>query len=110
MESVLLNGKMAHGAHPVLTMCAANAVVQTDPAGGRKLSKSRSRGRIDGMSALMDMFAAAPDDADDKAGSHLPDDFRLKGKSMNRAYSLLTVKAVDEDQRIITGVATTPRA
>lgn len=60
MEAVLLNGKMAHGAHPVLTMCAANAVVQTDPAGGRKLSKSKSRGRIDGMSALMDMFAAAP--------------------------------------------------
>lgn len=27
---------------------------------------------------------------------------------MNRAYSLLTVKAVDEDQRIITGIATTP--
>lgn len=66
MESVLLNGKMAHGAHPVLTMCAANAVVQTDPAGGRKLSKSKSRGRIDGMSALMDMFAAAPDDAEIK--------------------------------------------
>ena len=27
---------------------------------------------------------------------------------MNRAYSLLTVKAVDEDQRVITGIATTP--
>jgi HK97 family phage prohead protease len=27
---------------------------------------------------------------------------------LNRAYSLLTVKAVEEDQRIITGVATTP--
>lgn len=27
---------------------------------------------------------------------------------MNRAYALLTVKAVDEDQRIITGIATTP--
>lgn len=27
---------------------------------------------------------------------------------MNRAYSLLTVKAVDEEKRIITGVATTP--
>jgi HK97 family phage prohead protease len=27
---------------------------------------------------------------------------------MNRAYSVLTVKAVDDDQRIITGVATTP--
>lgn len=60
MESVLLNGKMAHGAHPVLTMCAQNAVVQMDPAGSRKLSKSRSRGRIDGMVALADMFAAAP--------------------------------------------------
>lgn len=27
---------------------------------------------------------------------------------MNRAYSVLTIKSVDEDQRIITGVATTP--
>lgn len=27
---------------------------------------------------------------------------------MNRAYSLLTVKAVDDDQRVITGIATTP--
>jgi phage terminase large subunit-like protein len=60
LESVLLNAKMAHGNHPVLNMCAANAVIQSDPAGGRKLSKSRSRGRIDGMVALADMFAAAP--------------------------------------------------
>ncbi|EHM01147.1 caudovirus prohead protease [Acetobacteraceae bacterium AT-5844] len=29
---------------------------------------------------------------------------------MNRAYSLLTVKAVEEDQRVIRGVATTPSA
>jgi HK97 family phage prohead protease len=29
---------------------------------------------------------------------------------MNRAYSLLTVKAVDDDARIITGMATTPTA
>lgn len=65
LESVLLNGKMAHGAHPVLTMCAANAVVQMDPAGGRKLSKAKSRGRIDGMSALMDLFAAAPVETDE---------------------------------------------
>jgi HK97 family phage major capsid protein/HK97 family phage prohead protease len=27
---------------------------------------------------------------------------------MNRAYSLMTLKAVDEDQRILTGIATTP--
>lgn len=29
---------------------------------------------------------------------------------MNRAYSLMTVKAVNEDQRIITGIASTPSA
>jgi phage terminase large subunit-like protein len=41
-------------------MCAANAVVRTDPAGNRKLDKARSAGRIDGMVALaMAMGAAA---------------------------------------------------
>jgi len=34
----------------------------------------------------------------------------LRGFTMNRAYSLLTVKAVDDDARIITGMATTPTA
>ncbi|QKC83951.1 terminase TerL endonuclease subunit [Mesorhizobium sp. NZP2077] len=52
LESAILNGKIAHGNHPVLGMCAANATVQTDPAGNRKLSKSKSHGRIDGMVAL----------------------------------------------------------
>lgn len=52
LESAFLNEKIAHGNHPVLSMCAANATVQTDPAGNRKLSKSKSHGRIDGMVAL----------------------------------------------------------
>jgi phage terminase large subunit-like protein len=52
LESAILNQKIAHGNHPVLTMCAANATVQTDPAGNRKLSKMKSHGRIDGMVAL----------------------------------------------------------
>jgi phage terminase large subunit-like protein len=58
-ESELLNRKLAHGGHPVLTMCMANAVVQTDPAGGRKLSKSKSRGRIDGAVSLVMAMAVA---------------------------------------------------
>ena len=52
LESALLNKKIAHGGHPVLTMCASNATVQADPAGNRKLSKIKSHGRIDGMVAL----------------------------------------------------------
>lgn len=52
LESELLNHRMAHGMHPVLTMCAANATTTKDPAGSRKLDKSKATGRIDGMQAL----------------------------------------------------------
>jgi phage terminase large subunit-like protein len=52
LEGVLLNGKLAHGDHPVLRMCAINAVVEMDAAGNRKLTKAKSTGRIDGMIAL----------------------------------------------------------
>lgn len=53
IESIILNKRMRHGNNPVLTMCAANAVVDTDPAGNRKLNKAKSTGRIDGMVALV---------------------------------------------------------
>mgnify|MGYP000887855270 CR=1 FL=1 len=52
LEAELLNGRIAHGMHPVLTMCAANATVVKDPAGNRKLDKSKATGRIDGLVAL----------------------------------------------------------
>jgi phage terminase large subunit-like protein len=52
LEAQLLNSRLRHGGHPVLTMCAQNAVSESDAAGNRKLSKVRSRGRIDGMVAL----------------------------------------------------------
>lgn len=60
LEGEILNGRIAHGGHPVLTMCAANAVVQTDPAGNRKLAKHKSAGRIDGMVALVMSMGVAP--------------------------------------------------
>jgi len=52
LEAELLNGRLRHGMNPVLTMCAANAVVTRDPAGNRKLDKHKANGRIDGMVAL----------------------------------------------------------
>src|SRR5699024_10953490 len=61
LETILLQGKMRHGGHPVLTMCAANAVSQSDPAGNRKLAKDRSSGRIDAMVALAMAIGAAAD-------------------------------------------------
>jgi phage terminase large subunit-like protein len=52
LEAELLNGRVRHGGHPVLQMNASNAVIVKDPAGNRKLEKSRSTGRIDGLQAL----------------------------------------------------------
>lgn len=52
VEAALLNGRVRHGGHPVLTMCAANSVLSRDPAGNRKLDKHKAIGRIDGMVAL----------------------------------------------------------
>lgn len=52
LEADLLKGNVHHGGHPVLAMCAANAVATPDPAGNRKLDKSKATGRIDGMQAL----------------------------------------------------------
>lgn len=52
LEADLLNGRIRHGNHPVLTMCAANAVVTKDAAGNRKLDKHKATGRIDGLVAL----------------------------------------------------------
>lgn len=66
LEADLLNGVVRHGGHPVLAMCAGNAVAVPDPAGNRKLDKSKATGRIDGMVALAmaegveAMFAEAP--------------------------------------------------
>jgi phage terminase large subunit-like protein len=60
LEGEILNARLAHGNHPVLSMCAANAVVETNSAGGRKLTKAKSSGRIDGMVALAMAMGVAP--------------------------------------------------
>jgi len=52
LKGLLLNEKLCHGSHPVLNMCALNAVVTMDASENIKLDKKRSRSRIDGMVAL----------------------------------------------------------
>jgi phage terminase large subunit-like protein len=60
LEQVLLEGELAHGGHPVLSMCIANTVIALDDAGNRKPSKKRSVGRIDGLIALAMAIGVAP--------------------------------------------------
>lgn len=67
-EAGLLNGDIVHDGHPVMTMCAANAVPRTDAAGNRKLAKDRSHGRIDGMVALAMAMGVAGDGMEHTAG------------------------------------------
>ena len=52
LEALALDGKLRHGGHPVLAWNAANAIATADPAGGRKLDKSKATGRIDGLVSL----------------------------------------------------------
>ena len=65
LEADLLDGRIVHGGNPVMNMCAANAIVQEDPAGNRKLIKPHPANRIDGMIALaMARAMAATNDGD----------------------------------------------
>lgn len=54
VERFIVQEKIRHGMHPVLTWCANNAVVVKDTAGGRKFDKSNSkyRSRIDVLVAM----------------------------------------------------------
>ena len=52
LEVTVAQQKLNHAGNPLMRMCAANAVVTIDPAGARKLDKSKASGRIDGIVAL----------------------------------------------------------
>ncbi len=58
MELVLSN-ELAHGGNPVLRWMAGNVMVEIDPAGNIKPSKSKSREKIDGITALCMSVARA---------------------------------------------------
>lgn len=66
LEARLLAKKLRHGKHPVLSMCAANAVTVSDPAGNRKFIKSKASGRIDGMVALAMAVGVMPHEAEEQ--------------------------------------------
>jgi phage terminase large subunit-like protein len=52
LEDELSKETLRHGSNPVLTMCAANVVVESDAMGNRRWSKKKSHKRIDGITAL----------------------------------------------------------
>lgn len=69
IERLALNGRLAHGGHPVLRWMVNNVRAVTDPAGGIKFSKKHSEEKIDGAVALAcAVGVAVPDIAKDQFG------------------------------------------
>jgi phage terminase large subunit-like protein len=52
LEAAVLDGRIMHGGNPILRWNCSNCVVEQDAAGNRKLSKKRSREKIDGAVSL----------------------------------------------------------
>lgn len=48
-ERLVLAGKLDHGKHPIMRWMAENVAVKLDDAGNMKASKSKSKGKIDGI-------------------------------------------------------------
>ena len=65
-ERAVLDRRMQHNGSPLLRWQAGNVVVETDPAGNRKPTKSKSLDRIDGVvAAIMACGVAAVDEGPD---------------------------------------------
>lgn len=78
LEARLLGRKLRHGNHPVLAMCAANAVTLTDPTGSRKFTKAKATGRIDGMVSLAMAVGVMPEIVEGFSGSVYEDIARAR--------------------------------
>ena len=50
---LLMEGKVIHGGNPVLRWMAGNVVIDTDPAGNIKVTKAKSKEKIDGIVAAI---------------------------------------------------------
>ncbi len=48
---LLMEGQIVHAGHPVLRWMAGNAVIETDAAGNIKVTKTKSKEKIDGIVA-----------------------------------------------------------
>jgi phage terminase large subunit-like protein len=59
LEAAVLDQRVHHGGHPILRWQVANAAVEMDPAGNRKITKKRSIGHVDGLIALLMALGAA---------------------------------------------------
>lgn len=53
LEALVMGQELNHGGNPVLRWMNSNVALWTDPAGNRKIHKGKSKGKVDGMVALV---------------------------------------------------------
>jgi len=53
LERLIINKRIRHGDHPILSWMADNVVARVDPAGNIKLDKDKSTEKIDGIVVLI---------------------------------------------------------
>lgn len=66
LQRLILSGRIRHGGHPILRWHISNAIAEEDAAGNLKLSKRKSKKKIDGAAALVNAIAGI--------ASGMPDD------------------------------------
>ncbi len=66
-EELLVSERLAHGDNPILKWAIANAVVEKDAAGNKKLTKAKSYGRIDPAVAAVMAIGVATNTAETSA-------------------------------------------
>ena len=66
--NAMIDAKVKHGNHPLLTMAASNAIAVQDPTGAIKLDKSKSTQRIDPLIAmLMSVYPLLDGESEDES-------------------------------------------
>lgn len=74
LEDRILKGELVIDRNRMTTICASNAVVQSDAFKNKWFHKNRSRGRIDGMVTIAMAVGSAASQMDARARSYLEDE------------------------------------
>ena len=74
LEDRILKGELVIDRNRLTTICASNAVVQSDAFKNKWFHKNRSRGRIDGMVTIAMAVGSAASQMDARSRSYLEED------------------------------------
>jgi phage terminase large subunit-like protein len=96
MLSLVLNGELAHGGHPVLEWMARNCGAEQDAAGNLKPAKNASKDKIDGIIALCCALSMAMGCAPEEPSVYETHGLQRIGEPPMRASDEIDFRNADE--------------